>query len=165
MNLKELLHERQELETERAALYASIEPQAEAITKQILNINDQIEALISPVVKQRRDAEGKPYGMINIEAFQGVKIKHDQPKRVKWDEAKLASIVEQIKAGNADPSEYVKISYKVEERKYSAWPKHIRDIFEPARTTELGAVKVSFEILEQEEQTLPDNVVPLQARG
>ncbi len=165
MNLKALLQKKDSLVKEKVTLCATIEPQIQNLDKQINNIEDQIEALISPVVKQRRDAEGKPYGMINIEAFQGVKIKHDQPKRVKWDEAKLASIVEQIKAGNADPSEYVKISYKVEERKYSAWPKHIRDIFEPARTTELGAVKVSFEILEQEEQTLPDNVVPLQARG
>ncbi len=165
MNLKALLQKKDALEKERQELYASIEPAAETITKQILNINDRIEALISPIVKQRRDAEGKPYGMINIEAFQGVKIKHDQPKRVKWDEGKLAAIVEQIKAGNADPSEYVKISYKVEERKYSAWPKQIRDIFEPARTTELGPVKVSFEILDTEAPALPDNVIPMTARG
>jgi hypothetical protein len=164
MTLKELLHEREALEKERQEICASIQPAITSIDNSISNINDRIEALITDPVKLRRDAEKKPYGMINVE-FQSVRIKHDQPKKVKWDEKKLAAIVEKIKASNADPAEYVKINYKVEERKYTNWPSEIRKIFEPARTTETGTPKVTFEILEMEdEQPLPANVFPLKAK-
>lgn len=164
MTLKTLLQKKTELEEKKRALYASIEPEAETITDQIMKLDTQITALITDPVKLRRDAEKKPYGMINVE-FQGVRIKHDQPKKVKWDEKKLAAIVEKIKASNADPAEYVKINYKVEERKYTNWPSEIRKIFEPARTTETGTPKVTFEILEMEdEQPLPANVFPLKAK-
>lgn len=164
MTLKTLLEEKRKLEEKKRALYASIEPEAETITDQIMKLDTQITALITDPVKLRRDAESKHYGIINVE-FQGVRIKHDQPKRVKWDESKLAAIVEKIKASNADPAEYVKINYKVEERKYTNWPSEIRKIFEPARTTETGTPKVTFEILEMEdEQPLPANVFPMTAR-
>ena len=164
MTLKTLLQKKTELEEKKRALYASIEPEAETITDQIMKLDTQITALITDPVKLRRDAESKHYGIINVE-FQGVRIKHDQPKRVKWDESKLAAIVEKIKASNADPAEYVKINYKVEERKYSAWPREMKEIFLPARTTELGTPKVTFEILEMEdEQPLPANVFPMTAR-
>lgn len=165
MNLKELLIERSLLEKERQEVCATIQPALEAIDYDITRIDDHINALIADPVKLRRDAEGKPYNSITVE-FQGVRIKHDQPKKVKWNEGLLASIVEQIKASNADPSEYVKINYKVEERKYSAWPNQIKEIFAPARTTELGTAKVSFEILDSDEAPveIPMNVVPLAAR-
>ena len=150
MNLKELLLEREALGKMRTDVLATVQPALDAIDKDLMRILDQIEALTAPIVKLRRDAEDKPYGVVNVE-YQGVRIKHDQPKRVKWDETMLAEIVEKIKASNADPSEYVKINYRVEERKYSAWPNQIKNIFAPARTTELGPVKVSFEIVDADE--------------
>lgn len=152
MNLKELLLERETLGKKRTDVLATVQTALDAIDKDLMRILDQIEALTAPIVKLRRDAEDKPYGVVNVE-YQGVRIKHDQPKRVKWDETMLAEIVEKIKASSADPSEYVKISYKVEERKYSAWPTQIKEIFAPARTTELGTAKVSFEILDSDEIT------------
>lgn len=164
MTLKELIKGRQDQEKALQALFATIEPEVSRIKAVISGYDDEIEALTAPIVKLRRDAEKKPYGMINVE-FQGVRIKHEQPKKVKWDEKKLAAIVEKIKASNADPAEYVKINYKVEERKYTNWPSEIRKIFEPARTTETGTPKVTFEILEMEdEQPLPANVFPLKAK-
>ena len=167
MNLKDLLIERHLLEKERADVLATVQPALDAIDNDINKITATIETLVADPVKLMRDAEGKPYGMITVECFQGVKIKHDQPKRVKWNEALLAGIVEKIKASSADPAEYVKISYKVEERKYNAWPKQIKDIFEPARTTELAPVKMSFEILDADEDPveLPANVIPMTGRA
>lgn len=62
----------------------------------------------------------------------------DLPKRVKWDQARLAAIVEEIRAAGEDPTEYVTIEFKVRERNYAAWPNSIRSAFEPARTVETG---------------------------
>ncbi len=84
-----------------------------------------------------RRAEGRDTGTARIEDG-GFVVVADLPKRVKWDQARLAAIVEQIRAAGEDPSEYVAIEFKVSERAYGAWPSSIRTAFEPARTVETG---------------------------
>jgi hypothetical protein len=71
----------------------------------------------------------------------------DLPKRVDWDQDKLADMVARIRDAGDDPAEYVDLAYKVPERKYAAWPEAIRQGFEPARTVRPGTLKV--EILAQ----------------
>ena len=68
----------------------------------------------------------------------------DLPKRVDWDQAQLAAMVERIRAAGDDPAQYVDIAIKVPERKYSAWPQAIRAGFEPARTVKTGTLKVTL---------------------
>ncbi len=70
----------------------------------------------------------------------------DLPKRVDWDQAQLAGLVERISTAGDDPAEYVDVSFKVPERKYTAWPESIRQTFEPARTVRTGALKVKLEL-------------------
>ena len=70
----------------------------------------------------------------------------DLPKRVDWDQAQLAGLVERISAAGDDPTEYVDVSFKVPERKYVVWPESIRQTFEPARTVRTGALKVKLEL-------------------
>ncbi|SNT22037.1 hypothetical protein [Antarctobacter heliothermus] len=72
----------------------------------------------------------------------------DLPKRVDWDQDRLADMVARIREAGDDPAEYVDLDYKVPERKYAAWPEAIRQGFEPARTVRPGTLKV--EILAQE---------------
>jgi len=60
------------------------------------------------------------------------------PKRVEWDQHELGQLVERIKAEGENPRDYVEVSLKVSERKYAAWPPHIRKVFEPARTVRTG---------------------------
>lgn len=67
-----------------------------------------------------------------------VKVAVTIPKKVKWDQAKLAAAVDQIKSWGEDPANYVETEIKVSERKYDAWPPSIADIFTPARTLETG---------------------------
>ena len=71
----------------------------------------------------------------------------DLPKRVDWDQDRLAAMVARIRDAGDDPAEYVDLAYKVPERKYAAWPEAIRQGFEPARTVRSGTLKV--EILAQ----------------
>ena len=72
----------------------------------------------------------------------------DLPKRVGWDQNRLAEMVERIRAAGDDPAEYVDITFKVPERKYSAWPEGIRKGFEPARIVRPGNLKI--ELVSQE---------------
>jgi hypothetical protein len=84
-----------------------------------------------------RRSSGKDTGTVRIEDG-GVVVIADLPKRVKWEQSRLAEIVERIRAGGDDPAEYVTIEFAVSERAYGAWPNSIRAVFEPARTVETG---------------------------
>lgn len=84
-----------------------------------------------------RRAEGKDTGTVRIEDG-GFVVIADLPKRVKWDQARLAEIVERIRTAGEEPAEYVAVELKVPERAYGAWPESIRSAFTPARTVEAG---------------------------
>ena len=84
----------------------------------------------------RREA-GKDFGTIRFDDGDTT-ITADLPKRAVWDQGKLESIVERIRHAGEDPSEYVEVAYKVAERKFTAWPEHIRSTFEAARTVKPG---------------------------
>ncbi|MCX7366316.1 MAG: hypothetical protein NTV97_31495 [Alphaproteobacteria bacterium] len=98
-----------------------------------LRFADQAQAL-------RREA-GKDTGAVRFE-HDGVTVVADLPKRVDWDQALIAGVVERIRAAGDDPTQYVDIAIKVPERKYTAWPESIRTAFAPARTVRTG--KPSF---------------------
>ncbi len=98
-----------------------------------LRFADHVQAL-------RREA-GKDTGTVRFEQ-DGVTVVADLPKRVDWDQALIAGVVERIRAAGDDPTQYVDIAIKVPERKYTAWPESIRTAFAPARTVRAG--KPSF---------------------
>ena len=87
-----------------------------------------------------RRVEGKYTGTVRLQDGP-VTVVAEIPKRVDWDQAMLAGLVERIRADGADPAEYVDIAFSVPERKYTAWPKDIRQEFEPARTVRTGKPK------------------------
>ena len=72
----------------------------------------------------------------------------DLPKRIAWDQSQLASLAKRIRDGGEDPTEYIDTSFKVSERKYTAWPEYLRQDFEPARTVKPGTLKI--ELVSQE---------------
>jgi len=90
----------------------------------------------------RRDA-GKDTGTIRFDDG-AVTVVAGLPKKVDWDQAQLAAVVERIRAEGDDPAEYIDIAFKVPERKYAAWPNAIRAAFEAARTVRVG--KPSFRL-------------------
>lgn len=79
----------------------------------------------------------KDFGSVRV-SDGGYEIHVDTPKKVEWDQAKLAEIRERIQFSGDDPSEYVKTTLAVDERAYTAWPAHIRTTFEPARSVKPG---------------------------
>ena len=67
-----------------------------------------------------------------------VRVSVELPKRVEWDQAQLGRIVERIRAAGEDPSEFVEVTYRISETKYSAWPASMRSSFDAARTLKAG---------------------------
>ncbi|TYO83601.1 hypothetical protein [Oceanicella actignis] len=116
------------------------------------NLSDWLDGAIAlkygDDAHKARRAEGKDTGTVRLQDGP-VTVVAELPKRVDWDQAMLAGLVERIRADDADPAEYVDIALSVRERKYTAWPKDIRQEFEPARTVRTG--KPKFRLLLGEE--------------
>jgi hypothetical protein len=95
----------------------------------------------------RRDA-GQDFGTARF--IDGdVTVVAELPKKVDWDQVELCELFERIKADGDDPREYLDISLRVSERKYAAWPAHIRSSFVSARTVRTGAP--SFKLITNRE--------------
>ena len=84
-----------------------------------------------------RQAAGKDTGTIRF-LDDTVTVIADLPKKIDWDQSLISEVIKRIRAGGDDPAEYVEISFKVPERKYTAWPESIRATFAPARTVKTG---------------------------
>ncbi len=90
-----------------------------------------------------RHASGKDTGTVRFDDGDFT-IVADLPKRVSWDQARLAVMVARMIKSKDDPAQYIDISYKVAERKYTAWPEHLRRDFEAARTVRPGSLKIDL---------------------
>jgi hypothetical protein len=92
-----------------------------------------------------RASHDKDTGTVRFED-NGFTVVADLPKRVKWDQRRLAELVELIRSTwGEDPANYVKTKFEVSERAYEAWPPMLREMFTPARSVETG--KPSYDLL------------------
>jgi len=90
-----------------------------------------------------RHGAGKDTGTIRFED-DGVTVIAELPKRIDWDQAKLAQIAANIASAGEDPAEFIDTKLSVSERKYGALPESWRKGFEPARTVRTGKPKFRF---------------------
>ncbi len=104
-----------------------------------------------PRASELRKAAGKDTGTVRVTDGNFV-IVAELPKKVKWDQLKLATAVRTIvEQWRDDPAQYVTTEYKISEAAYGAWPLVVRKLFEPARTVEHG--RPTFRIEAQEAQS------------
>ena len=95
-----------------------------------------------------RQQAGKSTGTVRFDE-DGYAVIADLPKRVEWDQTRLAQLAAQIAANGDDPSEYLDVAYRVSEAKYNAWPASIRSAFLPARTVKTGRPAFRLALLEE----------------
>lgn len=110
-------------------------------------IQEAIETRFAPAIAGAYQAAGKDTGTVRVPegAFE---IVADKTKKVEWDQSALAIARLKIVEAGDDPSEYVDVSYSVSERKYTAWPEHIRKVFEKARTLKPGPLTIKLQAKE-----------------
>ncbi|MGO1073396.1 hypothetical protein [Lysobacter sp. CA199] len=80
---------------------------------------------------------GKDAGTVHL-TDGAIRISVEMPKKIEWDQARLARIVERIRAAGEDPAEFVEVTYRISETKYTAWPATMRSTFDLARTLSTG---------------------------
>jgi hypothetical protein len=84
----------------------------------------------------RHDA-GKDTGAVHFDDG-NVRVTADLPKKVEWDQARLAEITRRITESGDDPKQYVEITFRVSETKFNAWPETLKSAFEAARIVKSG---------------------------
>ena len=94
--------------------------------------------------KAARADAGKDFGVVRLTDGELTSVA-DLGKEVEWDESQLSALMERIAADGEDPRDYIDVSLRVSERKYSSWPPYIRRSFEPARTVKAG--RETFELI------------------
>jgi hypothetical protein len=106
-------------------------------------LNKALESKYGATAQYKRKAAGKDTGTVHIEEG-GVSIIADLPKRVKWDGEGLRKVAQELRALGESVEEYIKIEYDVDERKFTAWPSGLREMFTPHRTVGVG--KATYKI-------------------
>ncbi len=126
-----------------AAMQREIAEAARQMRAVTARFNAALDVRYGARAAEARRACGKDTGTVRL-ADGDFTVVTDLPKRVDWDQERLAAMVERIRAAGDDPSQYIDVAYKVPERKYAAWPEAIRAGFEPARKVRPGALKVEI---------------------
>lgn len=124
-----------------APVLALLQQDADEAVRSAARLADWLNGAIALRYAERaaaaRHADFKDTGTVRFDDGE-VTVTADLPKKVDWDQTELASLVAAIRAEDGDPAEYVDTLYRVPERKYAAWPRHIRTAFERARTVRPG---------------------------
>jgi len=127
-----------------AALADSLTEMKAFVADAEARLNAGLDVRFGDRALQLRAADGKDSGRVRLGDGTFV-IVADVAKRVDWDQDKLAAFVARIRQAGDDHAEYVRTTYEVSERAYTAWPQHIRRLFEPARTVRLAKPRYVIE--------------------
>jgi len=129
-------------------LLASLQAELAHATKQLKSatarFSTALDVRYATRAAEARRACGKDTGTVRL-ADGDYTIVADLPKRVDWDQEKLAQIAVNIAESGEDPAEFIDTKLSVSERRYTALPEAWRKGFEPARTMKTGTLKVTLE--------------------
>lgn len=135
-----------------AGLLAALQGELDHASKQLkaatARFSAALEVRYATRASEARRACGKDTGTVRLADGDYTVVAY-LPKRVDWDQDKLAQIAANIAESGEDPAEFIDTKLIVSERKYRALPDAWRKGFEPARTVKVGALKVTLELGER----------------
>jgi hypothetical protein len=109
----------------------------EVIKREISMLESDLYLATKDDINSAYKEKGSAFGVVHIG-----ELVVNIPKKVSWDQKRLAELYKGISLSNENPSDYIKVTYDVSEAKYNAWPEAIRSTFDEARTVEPGKVTI-----------------------
>ncbi len=88
-------------------------------------------------------SSGRDFGVTHI-TDGPLRVTYELPKRVSWDQQRLAEMAERIAASGDRVQDYLDIDLSVSETRFNNWPATFKEQFAPARTVKPG--KPSFRL-------------------
>jgi hypothetical protein len=126
-----------------AALQGELDHASKTLKAATTKFSSALEVRYATRAAEARRACGKDTGTVRL-VDGDYTVVADLPKRVGWDQQKLAQIAQNIADSGEDPAEFIDTKLTVSERKYGVLPEAWRRGFEPARTVGFG--KASFKL-------------------
>lgn len=124
---------------------AMLSDDLEAEKERVKKYGEAMSAVLTAKYSQKAaDDREDDYGTARVDDGEFVAVSN-VPKKVDWDQKKLAAKVALIRAAGDKPEDYVKIEYSIEEKKWNAWPDTIKAQFLEARSTKPGKETIKLE--------------------
>lgn len=120
---------------------AALKEQISELQKTVKRIDADLQERYLDKAREALAANGKDFGTITL-ADGNMSLKATVVKKVEWDQDGLAAVFDQMDP--EDARHYAKLSFAVEERKYTAAPPEVRRMLEPCRTTSVGRFTVEL---------------------
>jgi len=128
--------------TDLLSLQARIDRLSAEVKRHKSILDNALELKFTDKAKSALQADGRDTGTVHfIEDHH--KITADLPKKVVWDQSKLTDLIAKIPA--EDRSQYIKVNYSIDERRYLMWPETLKNFFSEARTVQVGKPKFSIQ--------------------
>ena len=128
----------QELLQAKVALKRDIDRQK----KEMEELNSLLQARFFSEARDELQRDGKDFGTTTIFSEQDQKVKVAINKKVTWDQQALRDAFDSMDA--EDARHYAKVTYSVDERKYTNAPPAIVAKLQPARTVEQGTINIDL---------------------
>jgi hypothetical protein len=120
--------------------------QSDMLKKRMEELNQTLQSRFFNIARDELHRQEKDFGCVTIFTDSEEKLKVNIRKKVTSPQDILSNALNNMPI--EDAKHYGKITYSIEERKYTNAPPAIRNVLEPARTVDMGSV--SFDIAEEE---------------
>ena len=102
-----------------------------------VKLDTALEQRFGEQARQSLLESGRDFGTTHFDAGP-LRVTFDLPKRVSWDQKKLADIAERVVAAGERVQDYMDVELTVSESAFNNWPPALKDQFAPARTVKPG---------------------------
>ena len=106
-------------------------------------INTALEQRYGEQARAALVESGRDFGVSHL-SDGPLRVTYELPKRVSWDQKRLAEIAERIVASGERVQDYMDVDLSVSETRFNNWPPALKEQFAAARTVKPG--KASFRL-------------------
>lgn len=120
---------------------SALKEQISELQKHVKRIDADLQERYLDKAREALAEKGKDFGTITI-SDGNMSLKATVVKKVEWDQEGLAAVFDSMDPESA--RHYAKLSFAVEERKYTAAPPEVKRLLEPCRVTSVGRFTVEL---------------------
>lgn len=106
-------------------------------------VNTALEQRYGEQARAALVESGRDFGVSHL-SDGPLRVTYELPKRVSWDQKRLAEIAERIVASGERIQDYMDVDLSVSETRFNNWPPALKEQFAAARTVKPG--KASFRL-------------------
>lgn len=113
-------------------------------------LNAALEQRYGEQARAGLHGSGRDFGVTHL-ADGDLRVTYDLPKRVTWDQKRLAEIAERIAAAGDRIQDYMEVDLSVSESRFNAWPPALKEQFAAARTVKPGKPSFRLALINEQE--------------